>query len=449
MILIRLERCQHRRTSFDRIFAAPLGVILGILVLGIPQASSSYDYPIADPYLATVIGSLNADNAPVSEKIPKAMRLPKRFPERQISKVFWDQDEFQYSVFSQKKSAPLIFIVAGTGASYRSSKMLYLGRLFYDEGFHVVSLSSPTHPNFILTASSSGHPGFTPRDSEDLYAVMKEAYSKLASKVEISDVYLTGYSLGATQSAFLTAIDDRERAFEFKKVLMINPSVDLLASVQVLDDLFDYALPDGSEGVIDLIQRLLAEVSAYSNENGRRSVDSELLYKIAEIRIAEGRTPEKKALAGLIAAAFRISSANMLFTTDVLAGSGHIVEKGTELTVATRLKPYFRRGMTWPFERYFEEMLLPYWQSKVAGLDRKSFIEQASLRSLKDMLSKDPRIAVVTNSDDIILTEGDLDFLRSTMGERIHVYPTGGHCGNLSYRENAEYMVRYFKESRP
>ncbi len=407
--------------------------------------ASAYGYPVKDAFLSTVIGTAKADEAPVSKKVPIRERRIQRFPEREIPKVFWNQSELRYSVSAQKNAAPLIFVVAGTGASHRSAKMRYLNRLFHDEGFHVIALSSPTHPNFILAASSSGHPGLTPEDSEDLYLVMKEAYDQLAERVEITEVHLTGYSLGGTQSAFLMAIDDREKAFQFEKVLMINPSVDLFASVQILDNLFTHALPNGAESVIDLIERLLREVSDHTHENGRKSVDGELLYKIAEKRIAEGKPPTQMGLAGLIAAAFRLSASNMLFTTDVLAGSGHIVPEDTKLGVGTPLTLYFRRSIEWSFVRYLDELLLPYWQSRTVDLDRETLIERASLRSLERMLSRDPRIAAVTNENDIILTAQNLKFLRTTLGDRIKVYPAGGHCGNLTYRENVEYMIRYFK----
>lgn len=429
-----------------------MALLYAILALGSASAnppSDPYEYPVEDPFLSTVVGTRAADEAPVPKRVPIRIRSLQRFPDREIPKVFWNQNELRYSVSAQEKSAPLIFVVAGTGASYGSAKMLYLQRLFYSEGFHVISLSSPTHPNFILTASTSGFPGFAPEDSEDLYAVMREAYSELASQVEIGEVHLTGYSLGGTQSAFLTAIDDREQVFHFKKILMINPSVDLFTSVKILDGLFAYALPNGAESVVDLADRLLAEVSDYVQTNGRRSVDGELLYKLAERRIADGKPPTRKGLAGLIAIAFRLSSANMFFTIDVLAHNGHIVEAETVLGVGTSLTPYFRRSMEWSFERYFDEMLLPYLQSGSSEMERDAVIERSSLRSLERLLRSDPRIAAVTNADDLILSPQNLDFLRATLGDRVKIYPSGGHCGNMTYRENVEYMVRYFKEDTP
>ena len=244
-------------------------------VLG-PTSASSYDYPITDAYLSTVVGTAVADEAPVPSKIPTRTRSIVRFPDREISKAFWNQHELWYSASAQKKVSPLIFLIAGTGASHRSAKMSYLARLFYRQGFHVISVSSPTHPNFPLAASASGHPGYTPEDSKDLYAVMREAHADLASRVGIDGVHLTGYSLGGTHSAFLMAVDDREKAFDLEGVLMINPSVDLFTSVRILDGLFEYAHPIGRESIVELADRLMAEISTYTQENGRRSVDGEV-----------------------------------------------------------------------------------------------------------------------------------------------------------------------------
>jgi hypothetical protein len=49
------------------------------------------------------------------------------------------------------------------------------------------------------------------------------------------------------------------------------------------------------------------------------------------------------------------------------------------------------------------------------------------------------------NEDDLILAPGDIAFLKSVFGSRAKIYPIGGHCGNMSYRENVEYMIKFFK----
>jgi hypothetical protein len=49
------------------------------------------------------------------------------------------------------------------------------------------------------------------------------------------------------------------------------------------------------------------------------------------------------------------------------------------------------------------------------------------------------------NEDDLILTSGDLAFLKDVFGPRAKIYPYGGHCGNMSYTENVDYMLKFFK----
>ena len=70
--------------------------------------------------------------------------------------------------------------------------MEYFQRIFYDAGYHVVSISSPMNSNFVINASTSKMPGMIVEDSEDIYKVMKEINKKISDEVEISDYYLVG-----------------------------------------------------------------------------------------------------------------------------------------------------------------------------------------------------------------------------------------------------------------
>ncbi|MNY69961.1 hypothetical protein D3C86_2079860 [compost metagenome] len=50
------------------------------------------------------------------------------------------------------------------------------------------------------------------------------------------------------------------------------------------------------------------------------------------------------------------------------------------------------------------------------------------------------------NRDDMILGPGDLGFLRRTLGERLTLFPRGGHCGNLNYRVNTQAILEFFRD---
>ncbi len=77
---------------------------------------------------------------------------------------------------------------------------------------------------------------------------------------------------------------------------------------------------------------------------------------------------------------------------------------------------------------------MPHYEAKLRlspdGLERA-----ASLRSLEQTLRSDDGIWIVTNADDFIVTKEALGWLRGVMGERLTVFPSGGHLGNLHLRE--------------
>ncbi len=50
------------------------------------------------------------------------------------------------------------------------------------------------------------------------------------------------------------------------------------------------------------------------------------------------------------------------------------------------------------------------------------------------------------NENDVILAPGEIDFFRRVFGDRAKIYPTGGHCGNIDYRDNVAHMVNVFKQ---
>ena len=84
------------------------------------------------------------------------------------------------------------------------------------------------------------------------------------------------------------------------------------------------------------------------------------------------------------------------------------------------------------------------WRAQYDG-GLPQLIQQVSLYALEDYLRQSPKIAVMHNADDLILGAGDIGFLRRTFGDRLTLYPRGGHCGNLTYRVNAQHMLEFFR----
>jgi len=422
-------------------------LIFSMLLGVIASPAGAYDYKVDDPYVSTIVGTpevLEYDKLP--KKVDYELLGLKVFPDRPTPEVFWYQREFLYTLSYQKQEAPLIFVIAGTGSSFYASSMIFLQKAFYGAGFHVICLSSPTQMNFITTASATCVPGNIVEDTQDLYRVMSLAWEQIKDRIKVSEFYLTGYSLGASQSAFVAKLDEEKRVFNFKKVLMINPAVSLYTSAKILDDMLLEINPNRSPEVFDrwFNERLAKFGEAYRLLN-QPPLDHDFLYDAYRVLHKKGQTPRRENLAGMIGTVFRLASSNMIFAADVMANYGLIVPKNRVLGSADSLTDYMKVTTRVSFIDYFNEFLYPYSQSRNPGLTKEALIEGTSLRSIEPYLRNTPKIVLMDNEDDLILTPEDIAFLKDVFGARAKIYPRGGHCGNMTFRDNVAYMLNVFK----
>jgi len=412
-----------------------LAVFCLFSVLPFAHANEGYDYPFTDSYEATILGTPD----PLKEKPPENVQVRELVVEviPNLSKpdVFFYDEGLRCTFAYQDGKAPLIFLIAGTGANHRSTKVLAMMDGFYRAGFHVVTLPSPTHPNFIISASRSHVPGEPAGDAEDLYKAMEAVWNRVKGDIEVSDFFLGGYSLGATQAAFVSRLDEERKSFNFRKVIMVNPAVNLYHSVNRIEELLN-GIPGGSRKIGVFFNRTLAKLIEFYRRGAFVDIDGEFLYAAYKAKLVS----EKEA-GGIIGVAFRVSSAGMIFASDVMTNGGYVVPGNRVLTSSDPLSDYFRVSIHLSFLNYFDEYFFPYFQRKRPGLEREAFIRSLGLQSIEDYLKSSPKFGVVTNENDFILTPAEIDYLRRIFGERIRVYPRGGHCGNLEYKENMNYMV--------
>ena len=73
-------------------------------------------------------------------------------------------------------------------------------------------------------------------------------------------------------------------------------------------------------------------------------------------------------------------------------------------------------------------------------------IDAVSLQSIADYLRGADKIRVMHNADDVILEPGEIDFFPEVFGDRAIIYPHGGHCGNINYRDNVAQMLQIFTD---
>lgn len=424
-----------------------LGAGLGILLLSFSVAGA-YDYPFADPYVATVMNTPAEYAEPLPEEIPVKFETLKMFPDREVPDILWNLESLRYSYIRQKGPAPLIFLIAGTGASFNSGKMQLMQKAFYRAGFHVISITSPTHPNFVVAASTSGVPGDLEEDSADLYKVMQAIWAKIGNKMKATEFFLTGYSLGAAQSAFIARLDEHERAFNFRKVLLINPPVSLYNSVLILDELFEHNIPGGVDNFKAFYEKIVnAFADAYAHGD-HVEFNDQFLYKAYQYRRQQDLPVKDKTLQALIGTSFRLSSKNMAFASDVLTKANYVVPKNLIIGRHDDVSNYSKVLARLSFLDYFRGVMLPYFQAKDPQVTETTLIKKLSLRTMEDYLRNSPKFGLIHNEDDLILLPGEIDYLKEVFGARATIFPHGGHCGNMAYPDNVTAMVGFFANTK-
>ncbi len=419
----------------------PSLILNGLLMVLISHAAA-YDYPFSDPYVATVVNTPMEYAEVLPTDVPVKFDTLKMFPERKVPGILWNLDQLRYSYVRQKGPAPLIFLIAGTGASFNSAKMQVMQKAFYRAGYHVISISSPTHPNFVVAASTSSVPGHLEEDSADLYKVMQTVWQKLQQKMEATDFNLAGYSLGAAQSAFIAKLDEQDKVFNFRKVLLINPPVSLYNSVLILDELLELNIPGGLDNFNVFYDRIINAFSDVYAHGENVDFNNDFLYQTYKYRKPTSDDPLK----ALIGTSFRISSENMVFTSDVMTKAGYVVPKNLVLRRHDNVRDYAKVLGHLTFLDYFRGILLPHFQDLNPQTTEADLIRQLSLRSIEDYLRTSPKFGLIHNEDDIILLPGEIDYLRGVFGDRARIFPHGGHCGNMAYPENVAAMVGFFQD---
>ncbi|KAF5060226.1 hypothetical protein DSECCO2_327920 [anaerobic digester metagenome] len=427
-------------------------VLFCLFALTAAFSAQAYDYPFTNPYEATVFGTLPRDEFDLSSVRPADFSdlNPLRdlgvvrsremlLHDRPVPEILWYDDTLQYTLAQQRDKAPLLFILAGTGSSHESATCSFLQRVFHRAGFHVVTLSSPTYPNFVVSASATQVPGYIPNDVADLYQAM-DAIADQLGRDRIASFHLVGYSLGGTQAAFLAELDTREGRFGFEKVLLLNPAVNLMTSAIRLDHLLSDNVADRSEAA-RTVAGLVRQLSEAYRSSDQVNFGDEFLFALHR-----NRTISEKELKILIGVAFRLSLASMVFTSDTCTGAGYIVPRGHRIVKDESLAPYLDSAVGVSFEDYVREYLLPFLQFQDPAITPEKAVAACSLEAIGPFLRGAGGIAVMTNADDPILTPENFAFLERTFGPRLTVFPVGGHCGNLRFRDNVAAMIDFFRK---
>ncbi|KKN68650.1 hypothetical protein LCGC14_0449370 [marine sediment metagenome] len=423
-----------------------VAVSLCVALFSISYAhANDFSYEQNNAFMATIAGTPLDQTAPVPAEVDIRQEdlSVSVIPDRELPPILSQHRELTYRLAWQEGPAPMMFLIAGTGSGFDTTRMDYLKRVFWQAGMHVIVISSPTNYDFIAAASDTGLPGLGYEDARDLHTAMSRAVerSREVNDLEITEYHMAGFSLGALNAAFVGELDSHLGQFDFESILLLNPPVNLYSSVQRLDALSNTKV-QGVNGTDSFYEHIFDKLSRYFGTRGGTDIGAGLFADIQQ----SGEALTDAELAMLVGAVFRFAAADLNFVSDLVTGGGQYAPADETVTVSTSLTPYLRRALFCDFGCYIETQLWPDWQTRNAGLGIEDMAYRTSLRSIEDYLRNSDNIAVVTNADDFILARDDYQYLADVFGDRAFLYPRGGHGGNLQHQDVVARMLAFVEQ---
>jgi pimeloyl-ACP methyl ester carboxylesterase len=393
---------------------------------------------------ATVFGTPPQDMASLPAKVPLSeinAELPWRLP---VPRILWFDAKLRVWFSAQDKPAPLAIVISGTGGDGNTKTISVLRAALYGAGYHVLTMPSPTSPEFIVSASSTGVAGDLMRDGKDLYAAMQEIIAHLPRKIRITDIDVVGYSLGGANAAIVKSIDAAEHKLKIHRVVMINPPVSLFTSVGRLDRLFAATIGAGDQGVELLYRRLYAQIANLYRASDRLELDENFLLSAGAATLQTDAD-----FSAAIALTFRLQLVDMFFIGDLYAKTGLFTDPKHPPKVSDSLEDIQRELRAKPFADYFTQVFAPYYLKRRPDATSASLIASNRLDIITDALRDDGDYYAQTTGNDLIINKRELAWLQDTLGARIIVYDHGGHLGEVGDRAQVADMLDMLSGSWP
>ena len=311
--------------------------------------------------------------------------------------------KFAYGMARGRPSQPLVFVIPGFGCPYDEPTALDLSETLSQRGFHVATLHSPSHPEFLLNSHHSGVPGVSSEDARDALLGIKAIRNQLRLQgVQFGKTHLIGYSMGALNAAFVRYLD-REDENLFDQVVLINSPIDLDYGMKQLDSFLD-AREMSKSAKLALASKFSLFIYALQrsklNKNLQRNVFmSNPIWTQKELRALIGFNFEKT-VAGGVSAAVRLG----FMDEAVRVGS---------------------------FTEFCETATVAHYQKFYPGASSTDLFHSESLLKIGPTLAADGNVTLLHNEDDFLLRPVDISWMAREFGANAHLFKTGGHLGNI------------------
>ena len=435
----------HAENMLKKILIVIAVMLFSIIGSGeeIDVSQIAVDYPYKDnAIMATVMGTPSSQWYKL--KKGKAPKVKKFKAIKKVPEILRPWSDYEYGVWKQKNDAPLMILISGTGSLYNSGLTMYMANVFYERGYNVLALSSPTTMPYIVSQSKNNYAGYIKDESTHMYDLIATAISKeKAEGMKITKTYIGGYSLGGFQSLLIQEMDSEKKKIGIEKSLMLNSPVSILTATQKLDS---YLVKNGiynAESLEKFLDNIFGKL-VYDEYLEISDVDfTDIRSAVSKLQLKDS---DFEVLTGLL---FRFYSANMTFAGEVFSGKnavGRLSDKKIYKRFDSVTKE-FREGLSVSFDEYSKEILFPYLKkNKYPDLTMEQFVKEFDLRNSQEFIDKNNKnIIFITSKDDILTTESDLDYINKTFNNRV-IIPYGGHTGILWHQDVVNLMVNKLEE---
>jgi ABC-type transporter lipoprotein component MlaA/pimeloyl-ACP methyl ester carboxylesterase len=326
--------------------------------------------------------------------------------------------KLKFTFWLQPGKAPVVYIVPGLGSHRLAENSLALAELVYKNGFSAVSVSSTFNSEFMENASTAAMPAYLPVDGRDLDVALSEVDHRLQASYpgRFGEKVLMGYSMGALQSLFIaaTAPSNKPPLIQFDRYVAINTPVRLLQGVSKLDEYYRAPLTWAAKDRTSNIENTFLKVAALSK------------HKVTPQTSLPFSAIESKFLIGL---SFRFILRDIIFSSQRRNNQGILQQPIRNY----RRHAVYQEILKYSYQDYLEKFAVPYYLSLGLASPVEPSLEKAGdLSTYAGGLRANPKIRVLVNQNDFLLTDADLAWLRATVApEHLTVFAQGGHLGNL------------------
>jgi len=423
-------------------------------------SQAEYNYPIDDNLLASLSTTLLKSRLKKSPVKKYTIDSSFSIPSDQKAAIKKREAQTEVFIYTQKKKAPLVFLISGLGGKGNGGVSLWLSETLYQDGFNVITLPSTF---FWKTALSSvrlnfdgleiAAPGVSENDAQFILKMMTQslAHAKDKFDMKITSTSLMGYSMGALQASFVSESVESNDIFNFKKIILINPPVRLDYGMKVLDRFWDapfkfyqkkYSPEQVREKMFGIVFNTFTSNISPIKEKVKLNNSEKMLLSINKFKNGFLRKNKKvnRGLVGtMIGYSFRETIANVIATSQEFYDQGLLFTPRSKVSIQPRINESM---ISYGFQDYFKKTLSPL-VLKSEFTTTGHILSENSIQALTHhFISSNDKFHVFHNEDDFLITQKDINYLKSNFGDRLTLYPKGGHLGNIWYEQNNKDLLK-------